>query len=340
MIRRAAVVAAAVLLPLMATTTGRAATPPPPSPTSPVTIAPSQFDLANPASRHRFFLTAARGGHAQARIEIINRGGTAASFTLTPLDAVTGPAGGETYVAVAHGAGSWITLPSTSVQVSSNATAVVTASLTVPAGAPAGDHVAAIRFDPRSGDLPEVAAVTVPIQVTVAGPAAAHYSAHGASLSAGPAGGVVAVSVANDGALLSPAALSLTLDGPGGYHRTYAAPECSICSPEAAVLPGESATLRIPWPETLAAGDYRISGGLSWAGGGSSLPVSSAHLDRAALLPGAAAPGSFPVGVVAALGVAAVLLAGGVTALRRRGRPGTPRRGRWNEEILGRLRRL
>jgi hypothetical protein len=131
----------------------------------------------------------------------------------------------------------------------------------VPSDAAPGDHLAGLAFEnahpSTAGGNFAVTTVTrsvIGILVHVPGQASFHLHLDGAQIQdlAGGSGPSVVVTLGDDGGALGKPRISVTLDGPAGYHRTQDRLLDTI-------LPGDTIPFPLLWPETLARGDYRVS---------------------------------------------------------------------------------
>ena len=120
----------------------------------------------------------------------------------------------------------------------------------------------------------------------------------------------IVVPLTDTGRLLGRPTLSITLSGPGGYHR-------AVTRNLDTILPGDSIAFPFPWPDTLSPGTYRSTRprpARAWP------PVTSTSRARLGIslkgVPGGAAPAPATTAVPARSGtpawLPAVMITGGV----------------------------
>jgi hypothetical protein len=153
-------------------------------------------------------------------------------------------------------------------------------TVTVPAGASVGDHLAGIAFESKQGcnsaGITTVLRSVVAVQVRVRGAAAFQLHLYSATLgplsTTGTSG--VTLDMEDVGGLLGKPQLEISIDGPAGYHR---AERLRLDT----MLPGDRIIDEILWPDVLGAGDYRLSVTEDGSGRHGAALVSTAHLTAA-----------------------------------------------------------
>jgi hypothetical protein len=298
-----------------------------------VGLAPAHVDPNNSASRAYFILDGAPGQRKSDAVVVTNTADTATDLLVNAVDGVTGVTSGAVYANrqdPVRRAGAWVTPASSTVTVPPKSrTTTVAFTLQVPADATPGDHLAGLAFEnahpaTTSGNL-AVTTVTrsvIGVLVHVPGPAFFHLHVDRAEIQETPGAGgpSVLVTLGNDGGMLGKPTINVTLSGPAGYHQ-------SLVRQLDTILPGDTIPFPVPWPESLARGDYQIS--VSGSEPTMSTPMilaASVHLASKVLAAQATAPsaaaaapasssGGIPVWLIAALLGTAILGAGGGSAL-------------------------
>ena len=176
-------------------------------------------------------------------------------------------------------AGLWVKVGESSLTVPASTTVRVPFTISVPADATPGDHLAAVVFEAQSPSSDTnavgVAAIyraAMPLVITVPGPASFHLALSGAQIQAreGIHTSTILVAMSNDGRLKGKSTMSVHLSGPGGYDQTEPAPDCSshgdgrFCGQLDYVLPGDTIHYPFPWFDDLQAGDYTITVTAAW----------------------------------------------------------------------------
>lgn len=172
-------------------------------------------------------------------------------------------------------------------------------TVTVPAGASPGDHLAYICFEPKnppkSGGTVQITTVirtTVAVWIKVPGPATFAIKV-GSAVIGGPKAHVD-IKLANTGLLMGKPRLTVTLNGPDGYQRTVPPPDCDpshqYCGRLDWILPGDGITYSFPWPDALQPGAYTIHVSVTWDGNTTPVVLDSTSTVGSPL-PGTVLPG-------------------------------------------------
>lgn len=161
------------------------------------------------------------GGRYRAAVVVRNITKEALTLHLKAVDATTGTYGGVSYGLPedeTRDVGSWIQLERSSLELAPGATVEVPLSITVPAGAAAGDHVGGIAiWEPQKSpssvttvaDNQAGAVITIQrrlviaVHVRVAGPAQPHLTITGVKAVGRPQGLYLDIAMENDGQLLT-----------------------------------------------------------------------------------------------------------------------------------------
>jgi hypothetical protein len=254
-------------LSLLGAAPARAETPPASrsSDLSGVSLSPAHPDPARPQTQSFFVPILAAGGAIEDAVLVHNTTPRTLHLAFYAVDGLTQIQSGATYSnrgAALSRAGLWVTPPAGTVTVAPRAMVSVPFAVRVPAGTSPGDHLAGIAVDDAAASAATPAgpgAVSVGLRLVIAvlihvpGPAVFHLTVKGATLGTSPPGDRAAVLVdgSDDGRLLGHPRLDVTLDGPQGYHGTAAATLDTV-------LPGDPFHYPVPWPDTLAPGDYAL----------------------------------------------------------------------------------
>lgn len=288
-------------------------------------------------------------GHRWAGgVVAVNRSGRPVSALVYATDALTAPSAGVVYPThhrARLGAGRWVTPAQRRITVDPHQSLTVPFVVAVPAGATPGDHVAGLAVEaaePSRGGgtfaVSTVARVVLAVLVHVPGGSGPHLQVSGAGLLTLPGnrGQAVAISMGNDGQTLTRPLLTVTVAGSAsGYRR-------EVGAMLGTVLPGDSVSYLLPWPDPLAAGRYTVHVIAAAPGAPQTTVETSATLDAGAT--GSAAGGdALPVVVARLVGaerwspvrpepLLLLVMVAGLVIIRRRLRPrlapaGGPRRG-------------
>lgn len=322
MLRTAAIVACA-LIPFAPTPAGAAIT---------FQVEPAGGSSTAPGGG--YFVIAGTPGQAVTQaLSVRNDSDGPLDLRLAAVDAGTAQAGGTTFgdgTETASHAGAWVALDRSSLTLSPRASTTVGFTVTVPAGAVSGVHLAGISAAPAEagGSTGTTrAAITVQsrrviaVQVNLPGPAEPELVITGVSPSARPDGLYLNLGIENRGRGFTTAEGVVSLAG-AGFERPF-----SIET----FVPGTSITYPVKWTGTPADGDHpthveiRYGGRTAvWDGSftlGAPVPNPGPLLDLGLTPPALAAPESrSPVIPVAGGILAAALLLGCGLALSRRPR--------------------
>lgn len=341
---RRALAAAAMLGAFLgaAPTTARAATPAPAAPASaPISAAPAHGDPNDPSSHAYFTHTVSAGASWSDAVIAANQGDTTASVWVYPVDGETTDRTGSVFANRSdkpYRAGAWLKPGVSSLTLAPHTQQEVAFTVAVPADAAPGDHLAGLALESQqatsgtgggSFSVNTIFRTVVGALIQVPGGTPAHVTVFGASLVPTASGGTASVTIdmENTGGLLVKPSLSITLDGPGGYHGSYSQQLDTM-------LPGDRISFPLPWLEPLASGDYTLTLKITLPNGSVTTYSTAAHLDQSL----AATPkqGPAPIGapdtsaggmpqplLLAIIIVPGVLLLGAAALLviRRRRRP-------------------
>jgi Bacterial protein of unknown function (DUF916) len=265
-----------------------------------LSVSPAHPDPSVATGRSYFVHSVAPGATWSDEVAIANPGSTTIHAWVDAVDGITSIRTGAVYSARAvhmTGAGAWVTPGVSSVTVAPHTQTLVPFTVSVPAGAFAGDHLAGISVESKQGSssagtlaITTMLRSVVAVQVRVPGPADFQLHVYGATLRAVSTTGTsgIALDMADAGELLGKPELAITLDGPAGYHRAQSLKLDTL-------LPGDRITDEILWPDALAPGDYRLSVTEDGSGRHGVPFVTGAHL-ASALRPWA--PGRVPAVVL------------------------------------------
>lgn len=229
-----------------------------------LSVSPAHSDPNNPASRSYFIHSVAPGGSFSDQVQVSNTGATAISLYVSAVDGLTGVTSGAVYgnrQDQVHKAGTWVTPDRTQMSVGRGGTALAGFTVQVPADATPGDHLAGIAFEDAapstSGNGFQVTTVVravVGVLVQVPGPASFHIHLDQPviqALNAQSHLASVVVQIGDDGRLLGKPRLTISLNGPNGYHNTVSRNLDTL-------LPGDTIPYPFPWPDTLYPGTYTV----------------------------------------------------------------------------------
>lgn len=281
-----------------------------------LTVSPAHPDPAVTVGKSYFVHSVVPGASWTDEVAVANTNDTAVDAWIDPVDGVTSVRTGAVYSARTvpiRGAGAWLHPSVPFITVAPHAEGLVAFTVHVPAGASVGDHVAGIAFESKTGTtssgsvaITTVLRSVVAVQITVPGPADFQLHLYSATVRAVSTTGTsgIALDMANDGGLLGKPQLEITLDGPARYHRTESLELDTM-------LPGDRIVDELLWPDTLGAGDYRVSIIEDGSGRHGSAFVTTAHL-AAALVP--TVPGQIPASAPSPTnnGIPALVLVGGL----------------------------
>lgn len=205
-------------------------------------------------------LTGSPGQTLQGHFFITNTQGVSAPLTIYPSDGLTGVTTGVVYSDLGDpldSAGNWVTPDRSVATVGAREEQLVNFTVTVPAGASAGDHVGGVVFEQRrpgstaTGAISQVVRGVVPIMIEVPGAAGPQINVKSAAITTLPGSPLLAVTVTlrNTGLKLCRPQLSVTIGGNNGGTQTRQLDT---------ILPGDQAPYPMPWPTKLASGSYLV----------------------------------------------------------------------------------
>jgi hypothetical protein len=250
------------------------------SPGAVLTVSPAHPDASVASGTAYFVHSLAPGGRWTDGVSVVNTTDSAISAWVDAADGITSIRTGAVYsartVAVTR-AGAWVRPHVASVTVAAHMQTTVMFTVTVPAGASAGDHLAGISFESKasasSAGITTVLRSVVAIDVQV--PGAAAFQLHVYSATVGPLATTgtsgVTVDMTDVGGLLGTPQLDISIDGPAGYHHAESLRLDTM-------LPGDRIIDEFLWPDVLGAGDYRLSVTDDGSGRHGAAFVSTAHL--------------------------------------------------------------
>jgi hypothetical protein len=226
--------------------------------------APSHSDPADPATRAYFKPVIAPGAAYQDSVLVTNSSDDATTLIVYPVDGLTGQTSGTVYANHSDPlkkAGMWLSPSMSTVTLAPHAGQLVPFKIVVPAGASSGDHVAGIAVEAAerasSGGefgVKTVLRTVVGVDITVPGPAAPGLAIGRLALRSTPGTDMAALSmrIGDPGGKLVKPFVTVTMNGPDGYHRT-------VQRQLDTVLPGDSIDFPFAWPDSLRAGDYHAT---------------------------------------------------------------------------------
>ena len=234
-------------------------------------LKPAHYDPNDRATLSYFKQAQPPGGSFADQVVISNETDQPKTFYVNPVDGLTGETAGSVYGnrnQPLRGAGAWVRADVGQVVVAARQNASVGFTVSVPPNASPGDHLAGIAFqDARTVSSGGQVGVTqvlrgvIGVLVQVSGgarPFSLGISNVGLrQLSPATSQPAILVGLADRGQQLGKPTLSVTLDGPGGYHR-------SLSRQLDTMLPGDQIRYPFAWPDALHAGAYRacVTGGL------------------------------------------------------------------------------
>jgi hypothetical protein len=288
-----------------------------------VSAGPLHWDPGNPATRNYFIPTIAPGGTYRDDVRVGNPNAGSVDLVIGAVDGVTAAPSGAVYANrtdPVHRAGAWLSTDLTELTLGAGKSSLVGFTVRVPAGAVPGDHLAGLAFENAHAgagngeiSITSVVRTVVGVLVKVPGPASFDLAVGAATIQPLTAQGLasVVVSLTDTGRLLGRPTLTITLSGPGGYHR-------AVTRNLDTILPGDTIAFPFPWPDTLSPGMYTIDA--SATGAGLAAPVTSTSRARLGIslkgVPGSAVPAAATTSAAAPSGppawLAAVMIAGAV----------------------------
>ena len=210
-----------------------------------------------------FRLHVDRGTGRRQSVVIENLSKHRKHLLLNAVDGLTGTTSGSVYANrddPREGAGSWIDLPTKSIDLPPGKQVRVPFDLAIPGSARPGDHLAGIaiqdahRTHSKSRlSITQIIRVVVGVQIIVDGPAETALELGKVSLKALPGTKVpsVVVHLANTGNNLCKPLLEVNLAGAGAKQQL-------VTRQLDTVLPGDAIDFPVPWPTALQAGSYEV----------------------------------------------------------------------------------
>lgn len=235
-----------------------------------LSVAPAHPDPSAAAGKSYFVHTASPGATWTESIAVANTYGVRINAWVDAVDGITSIRTGAVYTArteAPRGTATWVRPSVSSVSVAPRGRTVISFTVSVPASASAGDHVAGVAFEDMQGStsgqagassgaggITTVLRSVVAIQVRVPGPAVFLLHVYSASMHPviATGGSGISIDMADVGGLLGKPLLDITLDGPNGYHRDQTFQLDTM-------LPADRITDELLWPGGLAPGEYRLS---------------------------------------------------------------------------------
>jgi hypothetical protein len=239
-------------------------------------LRPVNLAQTDPAT-HSYFMPRLRpGGVLTEQAVVSNSGPNRVDLIVSAVDGRTGTTSGAVYANrqdPVRRAGRWVTPGVGRVSVAGHHDVKVSFTVRVPKGASAGDHLAGLAVEnvnPTSTGgrfaIRQVLRSVIGIDVSV--PGKAQFQPKLSSLAIGrlPGPDVAAVMVGMDdkGLAVGKPQLSVTLDGPAGYHLMLSRTLDTL-------LPKDPIVYPFAWRDTLPAGTYQISATITGGGRISSL---------------------------------------------------------------------
>jgi len=226
--------------------------------------APAHPDPADPATRAYFRPVIGPGKSYSDEVQVTSTSDSPLQLLIAPVDGLTGQTSGAVYANRGDPilkAGAWVTPAVSAISLAPHAQQLVAFTVKVPADAVPGDHLAGVAVEdanPHSSGgqfaVTEVFRTVVGVDVTVPGPAAPGLQVGKLALKALPGTGVAALTIhlRDNGRKLVKPQLSVSVQGPGGYrHRVNRQLDT--------ILPGDTIAYPFLWPDSLAAGSYRVA---------------------------------------------------------------------------------
>jgi hypothetical protein len=226
--------------------------------------APAHPNPADPATRAYFKPVIAPGSSMSDQALVTSTSDQPIALLVSAVDGLTGQTSGAVYANrqdPLRKAGAWVKPSVSSLTLVPHGHQLVGFTVTVPTGATPGDHLAGLAFEnanPTSSGgqfgVKEIVRTVVGIDILVPGPAKPHIHLSGLGLGALPGlqFATLTIRIGDDGQLLVKPVLTVTMLGPANYHRTLVRRLDTI-------LPGDTIPYPYVWPDTLAAGDYRVT---------------------------------------------------------------------------------
>jgi hypothetical protein len=222
-----------------------------------LTIEPAPASAKVSATRPYFVLTAAPGSVQRDAALVTNTSVSPVTLTVSVIGALTAETSGVVYAnsgAPSTATAAWVKPDSSQLTVPAHSSAHVTFSITVPASAQPGDHVAGLSFEPvmRSGRAGRAATPSrqhsvLGIEIAVPGPGPPQIALDGLALVPGSNAASVVVTLVDSGLRLCQPQLLVDI-----HHRGLL-PQ-SFSQPLGTILPGDRIAYPFSWPEPLPLG--------------------------------------------------------------------------------------
>jgi WxL interacting protein linking bacterial and host surfaces len=235
------------------------------------TVRSVNADPNDPTVHPYFRLSLGAGQSTTQHVQVGNPSDSPVTLFIDSVEGRTGQTSGAVYAnrrdLATRAAAKWVTPATTQLTVAPHTSVPVAFTVTVPAGAHGGDHLAGLAVQNTnmqvSGNgfkVREVLRTVVGVLITVPGTVSFHPLVISAGIAKLPGPNVASVSVAmaNDGRALGKPDLKITVTGPNRYSRT-------VNRTLDTLLPADVITYPYAWPDSLASGKYAIT---VWLTGG------------------------------------------------------------------------
>ena len=263
-----------------------------------LSVRPATFDPNDPATRAYFKPVVSPGQTYSGAVVVSNTSDSPLTAYAYPVDGLTAQTSGAVYgnrgQALAK-AGTWVTLATSTITVAPHSQTNLDFTVKVPADAQPGNDLAGVAVEdetPQSATaagsnftVHEVFRAVVGVDVTVPGPArfGVQLGSPGIQVLAGTTDAMVKIPITDIGTALGKPALTVTVSGPAGYHR-------SVVRSLDTLLPGDPIDYPFIWPDDLSKGRYTAT--VSASAPGMSTVYSAGTSTLGTVLQGAAAPGA------------------------------------------------
>jgi hypothetical protein len=227
------------------------------APTPGLTIEPAPTSAKVSATRPYFVLTAAPGSVQRDAALVTNTSADPVTLTASVIGALTAKTSGVVYAntgAPSTSTAAWVKPDSSQLTVPAHSSVRVTFTITVPASAQPGDHVAGLSFEPvmqsgRAGraSTPPRQQSVLGIEIAVPGRAAPRIALDGLALVPGSSAASVVVTLVDSGLRLCQPQLMVDIHHSGLLAQSFTQPLGTI-------LPGDRIAYPFSWPEPLPLG--------------------------------------------------------------------------------------
>lgn len=232
-------------------------------------VIPADGSLTNSSGSY-FQIPADPGQVIDQALTITNDGTEAETFDLAVVDGLTGTGGGVVFAlpdAPVAITGAWLKLSTSSVQVPAGKSRTVDFTVSVPAGAVPGHHVAGLSIASRAGDATSAPLASgdlsigvtiknrrvIAVEVDVAGPADPSLSGVSAAAGVRPTGVFAEVTLKNSGRVFLHPTGTMTVSDPSGKQVLTKPFSLDTFVPDTTTVVG------LPWSKTLPpAGRYPV----------------------------------------------------------------------------------